>query len=129
MYHQLDSGNKITAAIKVLEAADYIQNNQNSEDLAVCKSMLLRIAEVIISNAKVPIDQFVHEQGLIQGQGAQAVKEAETQQHGCGENCQCNEAASRVCPTHIAVDGERNLPEFNVADTISKIKKEVESAK
>jgi hypothetical protein len=120
--HQLDSGNKITAAIKVLEAADYIQNNQNSEDLAVCKSMLLRIADVIMATAKQPIDQFIVENNMIQ-----EAPPAQQKEHGCGENCECADAQERVCPTHIAVDQERNLPEFNVADTISKIKEEVEN--
>lgn len=113
----IDCGNKIAAVQKVLDAANYIQENQNSIDMQLPKSMLFKIAEIMILTIKHPIDQFVHQQ--TGGQIPMPTAERQTEQ---GHECQCEGG----CDGHA---GEQNVPEFNIAETIAKIQKEVQNEK
>lgn len=115
-------GNKMEAVQKVLDAVNYIEQNQNSEDLQICKSMLLKIAEIMISIVKYPIDV---ELGLEDPNlNSSVAPDTQDQGHVSCSDCGCDGEGDGSCA--INTDGKSVVPEFNIQDTMAKIQKEIE---
>lgn len=128
MYNQL--GNKTNVIRDMINLVEYIDQFQNSPDMLPYKQMLIKMAGTMLNGLAVSEESVV----TVDFPEASDVDvpfnfkpEGTQDSNDCG--CDCNESSCGLHPgeqQHFEMAREeRILPEFNVQDTIAKIKGEL----
>jgi hypothetical protein len=101
-------GNKLEVVSKLLEVVKYIEDYQNSPDLQAYKALILKMTSTMINTAI----NNANEENTVDTNVVENVKES------CGD---CSDQSCGFNP-------EPNVkPQYNLQDTIEKIKKELET--
>jgi len=124
MFIQL--GNKVKVLHQIIDILEYIDKEQNSPDMYPYKQMLLKMGSAIMNGLSTDESQVTQV-----AQYNPPTKPAERADEGCGSGCDCGDSQECSIPMMQpqTPNKERIIPEFNIQETIEKIKGELNATK
>jgi len=133
MFKQL--GNKSIVLKKIMDVIEYIDQEQNSADMYPYKQMLIKMCSTMMNGLAVDADQKASKNTEIPSQKipkeyslpkkSEPVLSGDCGDCGCGESKECSIPMMKE-PQEVK---PRIIPEFNIQDTIEKIKGELNASK